>query len=710
MDREPRLRLPRAVSAPILFAAVLLLGLVAWKGVWPALASADGDFAKYYTASRVALEGDAFENAYGDVVWFQKRMEMAGVEGQVGGFIPHPPSAALPLLPLAWLRPLAAKRAWTLINVVLAVLCVWLLSRAANLDWLLAFALFLGTGLGLVNNLLHGQLYLALLASLLAGIVLAERRPFFAGFCLGVLGPVKYVGGLYLLSAAWERKWRIVLGGALSVSLVLAATVWLTGTEPLEVFVRTVFLRHLEGGIQDPFASRFQSWNSLLRRLFVADPVSNPHPALDSPGLFAATRSLVLCGWLALWLRTYLINKCPNNRAQSFFRTGWIVLGVLLLSPAGATYHFLLLTIPTAVFVSLALRRGENLTAAAFASLHLAINFPHFLYLESWTEGWWNLFGYSRLVLLSLFFLLAVWRFGGPANRASTLGWAGAACSLALMLTAVGTILDSGQADDQARLLVRPTEAGALRVLSEPSIGSRLLLFYCIDLLPNEKAGICDSEARNLAPDREKNWYGVKVARDDAQILAETVENGTPWIWNWTLRDDGARRVAEGEGASWSPDSRRFAYHHRGRIFVWRPDADSAAPVARWDRVVGLDWSPAGDRLAVAVRDGSEYALLVVDLATATDSILLRDGGAIGSPRWSPTGESVLFSWRRGANRDIWALRPRGGDPIRLTRDAADDDHPAWDAANGRLIFASDRGRGLGFPTLFWLPLPNGLR
>ena len=63
-------------------------------GVLPGLALPAGDFANYYTAATLAARGEDLTPAYSDFLWFQRRIDGAGFEGQLGGFIPHP---AIPL-------------------------------------------------------------------------------------------------------------------------------------------------------------------------------------------------------------------------------------------------------------------------------------------------------------------------------------------------------------------------------------------------------------------------------------------------------------------------------------------------------------------------------------------------------------------------------------------------------------------------------------
>src|SRR5574341_1146418 len=128
---------------------VSFAAIIFWKGVLPSLQNARGDFANYYTASRLAADGQPLERAYRDFVWFQKQIDRYGISQQLGGFIPHPPATALVMLPLTPLEPLVAKRVWISLNVALAVAVIVLFAKIAGLHWLTASVVFLSTGFGL---------------------------------------------------------------------------------------------------------------------------------------------------------------------------------------------------------------------------------------------------------------------------------------------------------------------------------------------------------------------------------------------------------------------------------------------------------------------------------------------------------------------------------------------------------------------------------
>lgn len=340
---------------------LLLAGFFLWGVLLPGWQASGGDFANYYTASRLVLEGVPLEEAYRDFGWFQQHMDRYGIQQQVGGFIPHPPSTALVLLPFAFFDAVTARRLWTIVNLLLAMVSVVLLSRTSGLHWLDSALIFLGSGYGLWNNFRFGQLYLLLLVSILMTLYLWRiGRPVLAGICLGALIPVKYVGLPLLLYFAWRRQWNLCLACVATILLVLGISLCLMDLQTFRVFLVEVLPRHLQGEIQDPYAVTFQTWSSLFRRLFLYEPLLNPSPVHFSPLLFMVFKNISFWIILSTGLLALLRVRFGDEESRFRFQIGWILLLLLLVSPASATYHFLLLTISTAFLVQILLSRQQT--------------------------------------------------------------------------------------------------------------------------------------------------------------------------------------------------------------------------------------------------------------------------------------------------------------------------------------------------------------
>jgi Tol biopolymer transport system component/predicted Ser/Thr protein kinase len=72
------------------------------------------------------------------------------------------------------------------------------------------------------------------------------------------------------------------------------------------------------------------------------------------------------------------------------------------------------------------------------------------------------------------------------------------------------------------------------------------------------------------------------------------------------------------------------------------------------------------------------------------------DSGLTFQPALSPDGTLIAFASDRSGegNLDIWVKHLGGGEPIRLTRDAADDSQPSFSPDGSRIAFRSERDGG----------------
>ena len=62
------------------------------------------DFPNYYTAAVLTLKHEPLRQFY-DWVWFQRHIHYAGIEHELGGYVPDTPLTMLPVLPLAAFPP-----------------------------------------------------------------------------------------------------------------------------------------------------------------------------------------------------------------------------------------------------------------------------------------------------------------------------------------------------------------------------------------------------------------------------------------------------------------------------------------------------------------------------------------------------------------------------------------------------------------------------
>lgn len=709
------------VSGVLIF--VSFTAIILWKGVLPSIQNARGDFANYYSATRLVAEGQPLERAYRDFVWFQKQIDRYGISHQLGGFIPHPPPTALVMLPLSSLEPLAAKRLWIGFNLALALGIVVLITRITALHWLPVAIIFLSTGFGLINNFLFGQMYLLLLATIVGGLYLRQRGyPLLAGLALGSMMPMKYVGAFFLIYFVWKKEWRLVIAASFTCLIVIAISLWLQGVEAWRVFVFEVLPRHLQGEIQDPFAIQFQSWNSLLRRMFIFDPSRNPQPPLSSPALFVFLKNLIPWLWLAGFVWIYRQTAFSERSHQRLFEIGIVPLAILLISPGSATYHFLLLSFSVACFVKILLDLQRQRDAVILGVLFLLLNLPHYLKLSKFAAGWLTPIGYARLWLLVFFFLVIGYFFHRAAN------WRWQMKTIGRHLLAAALIAASMIAANFHRAAAKEHDAAEWLPLHEkefdrhlgllvktPDLGRERIVFCYGELLDEDYAIFSMTREGKIegqwTPDTPKKFYDPDLAADDQRMLMESMQNGRPEIWLSRGKNQAPEFLLQGENPSWNADGERFAFIRDGKIGLASVQASGVSePVWLPNVEHGYDlaFSPIDNRLLFCEqKKSSPFALGVIEVTTGEKKILLESEEPFERPTWSSDASLIVFSWNRNGNRDLWTMDLATKQLQRLTRDPAIDTAPMWDEANHRIIFASDRGSGLECSTLFWIAAPK---
>jgi hypothetical protein len=382
----------------------LLAGFLIWKGIYPAFTRIDSDFPNYYTAARLFNEHKDISNIYDDE-WFQHQINSYGIE-QVGKFSPYPPVTVFLMTPIANVPPIVALRTWTIANIVILAGIIALLTKISGKDWLWCALLVLSSGVGLANNFRLGQFYLILTLLTMSGYYCWKSpRQIASGILFGLGGALKYFPLIFIPVFIARKEWKLTLTCCAIVTAVCGATVLILGTEIHKQYFSLVLMDHISGNIQDPFSSTFQSWNSLLRRLFIFDPTLNPDPLFPSIILFYISKYTIIAGVI-------IVTIMACRHAGSYFSNyvheiQFAVVGIagLLLLPAGATYHFLLLILPIGVLLSFA--DGIWFFEKKFLlALYAAIGFiPYSLFKQFEGKGVLTLAAYPRLWLITAIFL-----------------------------------------------------------------------------------------------------------------------------------------------------------------------------------------------------------------------------------------------------------------------------------------------------------------
>jgi TolB protein len=156
---------------------------------------------------------------------------------------------------------------------------------------------------------------------------------------------------------------------------------------------------------------------------------------------------------------------------------------------------------------------------------------------------------------------------------------------------------------------------------------------------------------------------------------------------------------------AWSPDGTQIAFvSDRKTAYptVWLMNAEDGTrlrsvptPGLIGESLDAISWSPDGERLAVTLFGNtgpSQVAIVPVDPGRRETARLLTDrpGGAL-DPAWSPDGAWIAYAGREGNTSEVFASRPNGRDPVRLTHDGVLARSPAWSPDGQHLAYLSNK-------------------
>ena len=116
---------------------------------------------------------------------------------------------------------------------------------------------------------------------------------------------------------------------------------------------------------------------------------------------------------------------------------------------------------------------------------------------------------------------------------------------------------------------------------------------------------------------------------------------------------------------AYSPDGSLHGAVEEGTLVLEaanEPDSQKVGPTEYWS----LAWSPDGK--LVAFERATETELLVRDVATGADSSLfdVPESDSLNVVEFTPDGERILFTWRKGDRTSLWSIAADGSDSRRL--------------------------------------------
>lgn len=699
-----------AVRALAVCEWILLAGLVATfivRGLVPAWRTMNTDFPNYYLAASIHHQGILLDRAY-EWRWFQRQKDYRQIDQTLVGFAPHPPMCAVPMLPLAWLPSLEAKRVWLVLNLGFLALVVLILRRVTALSWRRLFLLTFLCILPLRENFLFGQYYVLILLLLCAAYYTACRGwRLSSGAILAAAASLKIFPVFFLILFLRKRNWRAAAGLVGGGAVLAGISILIFGWSVHEVYLRDVLPRALHGDLVGPYVLQWNSFTGLCHRWFLSEPELNPAPWMNSVMAYSFAQALVGTVLLFSFLFSTGEEDTPNTAAWEW--ATFLPL-LILLSSMPTAYHHCVLILTVVVMADWFLKSGQPKRALAAAFLFSIACYP----LPGF--AWLTLQG--RMAGVFLLYLLLLWNAPARANaRSRRLGFPLAAIFL-IALTFSNLRALRNRAEDFSRRL--PPVSAGYGSFSVARVGDRVLLdemvadSYAAVVVPGGtlQRMPLQGDVLAIAAGAHSPFIYFELTGLHSQIFRlPTSQLGSP--------DAIPEYVAEGYDPAISFDGRWLAYlrEENGKTTIWMagdassPSASSRSPSSgvefndlpaatavpgsqNLDGVLEMSVTPGGDVIA-SVGSPADPHLALLHAASGEVRGLAEIRGAVRYPAISADGKRLAFSRRESGAWHLFVREMESGREQQLTSAACNATSPSWEDAQ-TLLYLTDCGRGLG--------------
>ena len=637
------------------------------------------DFPNYYTAARMFRQRLPMRDLY-DWTTFQRQMNYAGWGLQLGGYIPHTPLTALPMVPLAGLAPMDAKRVWLALSLLFLAGAIWMLARLTHLPVPGLIVLALAGHNALAGNFELGQYYCFLLFMMTVSFWLLLRgREFSSGLLLGAIFILKLYAGPFLFYFAWKRRWRPLAGMLVAgVALALCSIAWFGWKDHL-FYLTDVLPRAAAGEHMDPYASGMPTILNMLRHPFEAEAELNPNPLFNAPALVFFLQPL-----LTLAIPVFCLLAMPPDKKFTPTELAWFLIMLVLVSPSRAFYVTVILLLPIALLLENANLRRRIWLIAAY--LLVTISLP----------SAWQRFFPAVWVLLAVYIALGIpyWR-----NLRPSIATLAAVAIIGASAVSAYRRMASYHREPPQKFERVAFEKDAI-YSATPAVSAEGVVYESIAdnryLLKHWNHGSIESFPF------DGHAFHPSIAAGGGPIYFELVAGGHSQIMAYDAETKSLRQLVsagfESTHPSVSPKDDRLAFIAHDRIAIYSNGAlgaiNSPTPVHN------VAWFPDGARMAYSAGPSGSSQIFASTSAGTWDQ-LTRDPGDHTEPAISPDGRWLAFTLARGGTRQIRIQNLATGKSTAVTEGTCNCFSPAWEPDSRALVFACDCQRGIGLPALF---------
>lgn len=667
----------------------LLLGLFVGRALVPAWRTLNTDFPNYYLMALLRSHHTPADRAY-EWIWFQRQKDHNEIPQPLVGYAPHPPLCAAPMLPMASLASLQAKRVWILLNLSFLIAALFILHRLTHICWR---RILLITSLCIVplrTQFMLGQYYIVILLLIcLAYFAIFRGHRFTAGTLLATAAWFKVFPALFLILFLRKRDWRAVSGLIVGSVALAAVSVLIFGLNVHRVWLFEVLPRASRGDLLGPYDLHWSSFSSLWHRLFLFEPQLNPAPFLNFPPVYALAQALTSTTLLFAFL--FSTGQSGNERATAWEWAAFLPL-LLLLSPMPSSYHYVVLIFTLIVGIDVLIRTGRQRAAVFLVFLFVIVCAP--------VSGS-GIFLLRRL--LATLGLYVVILYNAPATadaRARKTLWAMAGLvSVTLLVASLNTLKHrdedfsgrlSNISDGYASFNPVATSHGVASI-EMADRGYRAITVSDGHVIPLSAPG----DILSMAASARSHYIYFEVVDRRSRILRlDSEHNGRSQV--------SSEYLTEGQQPSVSYDGRWLAFirEDQGRTVIWRSHDGSDPERIRADLPAVLEMSVTTDGDIIAALGGAASPhLVLLRAATGEKKSLDKIAGTVRYPAVSPDSNRLAFSRLESGSWHLLVHNFSTDTEQRLTTGDCNATSAAWEDRR-TLIYATDCGRGYGLNAL----------
>jgi hypothetical protein len=673
-------KLPAVEWCMLAILAAAFLGLTLVPG-WQSLKS---EFPDYYLAAELYHQGIPLDRVY-EWTWFQRQNDHLGVRDGLVSFAPNPPSSILPLLPLTRLKPLAAKRAWIVSNLVLLALSLFALRRTTQLGWRRLILITLLCTLPLRVDFLFARYYVLILFLICVAYYASYRNKHWtAGAVWSAAAAMKLFPALSVILFIRKRNWRALTGFLLGATTLAAISVALFGAEVHQVFVREVLTQASRGDWLGPYSLYQNSFITLWSHLFLMEPELNPMPLIDSPILYALAMAITVAALVFGFLLAIRSDNTPHAEA---LRWASLLPLMLLLSTYASADHSCILIFTAIVGFDALLATGNTKRAVIFLVLYTIATAP----IPLWMTGW---FPHRLIAITALYTLLLYSMADGRVKQQARRWWAVGVMSM--MVLAIHNYNLGNHTEDFNRRL--PTGSNGYRHANPVPVANALAF---TEMQPSKYRAVLRIGGNAYQMPISGDALAIAGSENSDLLYSESTGQKS-FLVKLPQQPIGVapETLSEGQDPALSSNGKWLAFirEEQGIRTGWLLATDS--PVAT-QLVLPKTYQPLdvtvandGDVIAAAGRVSDPHLLLV---RHETDEVtqLSEFRHPIRYPAISPDGKRLAFSLRDRGSWHLFVWTVATGYEQQLTHAACNAISPSW-ADDHTLLYATDCGRGVG--------------